>query len=324
MRLNFKSIAAVLVLLSLLVCTRLTSAQQARTELPTVAPIRLFVTVTMPDGFVTGLPRERFEVIVDKQPARIVDFSNDDSPLSIGIVLDLSISMSRIVDKDSSETKLKLLQQSLRKFLEASNKSNDYFLMTFNVKRQLMTDWTSDTSLIIEKLNGMKTTGNTAFFDACHDAINELQKGRHRKRALLVISDGIDTDSKNSRSDVLKLLKETGILLYSIDFEERININVPYWSEGAGILWELAGISGGMAYTAKSIKTQRDTDEIFEEMAAELRHQYTIGIEPQNGDGKFHKVKVKLNIPADAAPELKKLIVRARPGFISPAPTRTN
>jgi len=110
-------------------------------------PIQLSVTVTNKKGFVTGLSRDNFQISVDKSPAKIVSFSNEDSPASVGILLDASHSMRRLrFDKELSR-ELIIARQALAWFFNDANKANEYFLLAFNNKPILLSDWTSEPAL---------------------------------------------------------------------------------------------------------------------------------------------------------------------------------
>ena len=283
-------------------------------------PIQLTVTVTNKKSFVTGLSQDNFQITVDKAPAKIVGFSNEDLPASVGILLDVSYSMRRLrVDKQPSRD-LIIARQALAWFFAGANKSNDYFLLAFNDNPILLADWTSETTLIMEKFGTLKPDGNTALYDACHVAINKLEQGSHAKRVLIVISDGLDHGSRYTFGELRNYLRETGIVLYSVCLPEVINgagSSLAY--EGASVLSDLSLVSGGMTYTARPFK-ERSANEIFRAIASELRDQYTIAIEPQltTSERKWHKIKLKVSPPDSAPQEMESLSARTREGFYAP------
>jgi Ca-activated chloride channel homolog len=293
---------------------RLPASQATPQDYP---PIQLAVTVTNKKAFVTGLSQDNFQITVDKTPAKIVGFSNEDLPASVGILLDVSYSMRRLrFDKRPSKD-LVIARQALALFFEGANKSNDYFLLAFNDKPILLADWTSETALIMEKFGTLKPDGNTALYDACHVAINKLQQGRHAKRVLILISDGLDQGSHYSFSELGNYLRETGVLLYSVCLPEVVNgagSSLAY--EGWAVLSDLSLVSGVMTYAARAFK-ERSANEMFRAIASELRDQYTIAIEPQvtTREKKWHKIRVKVSPPAGAPQEMKSLSARTREGF---------
>ena len=277
-------------------------------------PIQLFVTVSSKKGFVPGLSQESFKITVDKAPAKIVRFSNEDSPVSVGILVDASGWMRKLgTDKGK---KLRILQEGLAWFTSRSNSANAYFLIGFNERPQLLTDWTSKAPLIPEDMLSLKPFGNTALYDACFLGINKLQNARHPRRALILISDGQDNHSRYSYYDLRKLLKETGTLIYAIflsDSEPGTSLGM----EGQGILAELSDPSGG--WFATLAFKPREAIDIFESIANELRTQYTIAIEPPSSadEKKWHKIKLKVTAQNPAG-EMKSLSARTREGFYAP------
>ena len=274
--------------------------------------VRLTVTVTSSKRFVTELNQENFQVWVDKDPAKIVRFTNQEMPVSVGLLFDSSGSMSTLGTK-----KLSSIQRALARFFELSNPANDYFLVGFNLKPQLLVDWTSDTASIANKLSVVKPIGNTALFDACYLAIEKLQHGRHAKRVLLLISDGQDNSSRFSFQEVRELLKESGVLVYVIYLQSSEGAGNSLGMEGQGVLSELATTSGGFfLFVGRIFLSQRDTDEIFESIANELRNQVELYIEPRGvtSRNKWHKIKVKLT-SLSRDPAIKKLTLRTRAGY---------
>jgi len=168
----------------------------------------------------------------------------------------------------------------------------------------------------MEKFGKLKPEGNTAMYDACHVAINKLQQGRHAKRVLILISDGLDQGSRYSFSDLRNYLRETGVALYSVCLSPEINTGSALGYEGPAILSDLSVVSGGLTYTARSIK-ERSANEIFRAIASELRSQYTIAIEPQatTRKSKWHKIRLKVSPTADVPHEMKDLSARTREGY---------
>jgi Ca-activated chloride channel family protein len=308
---NPKSIAVITLTFLLFISPAvLINAQQDRSE-----PIRLFVTVTNSKGFVSGLTKDAFEVSVDKELAKIIEFRGEDAPMSVGLVLDLSGSMKKAIQKKQRDEELTVLQQALVRFFELSNESNHYFLLGVSEKPELLSDWTSKPAGVVKQLEGLKPWGNTALYDTCYAAMKKLQASRHSKRALIVITDGADNNSRYSFNDLRKLVRDAGVPLYSINFLVSQSEGILLF-EGLGVLDELTNPSGGLAFTSSRLRLP-EANAMFEAIAAELRSQYILSIVPMNNlaDGKFHKIKVKVNATADAPRELRKLTARTREGF---------
>ncbi len=287
---------------------------QVRTE-----PVFLTVTVSSDNGsFLGGLDQDRFTVLVDKVPAKIVSFSNRDEPVSIGILIDVSGSMDN--PRYGASTKLKILREALSRFLELSSKSNEYFVLGFNYRPQLLLDWTSDPKAVIDKFAAMPPKGNTAFYDASYVGIDKVMHGRHAKRAIILISDGLDNESHYTLKELRELIRESNVLVYSVNvLDAGASSGSSLGMEGQMILNEISFISGGMTFYQNEVVRVQPAEirAIFESIAVALRTQYTIGVLPGNvsGDKKWHKIKVEITLPADAPREMKHLSVRTREGY---------
>ena len=148
-------------------------------------------------------------------------------------------------------------------------------------------------------------------------ALKKCNAAAHPKRALLLISDGQDNNSRYTFNELRRLLKESDVTLYGIGILSGSDAGSSMGMEGQGILDELASVSGGKAFFPRSAA---EMDDIFEQIALELRHQYSIGYKPDNfvNDGRWHKVKVKVTPPRG----LPKLFVRTKEGYYAVPSTR--
>ena len=263
------------------------------------------VTVTDTYGrYVSGLNKSAFSVFDDKLPQDISFFSDDDAPVSVGVIFDVSGSMSG--------DKIRRAREALSRFIQTSHNSDEYFLIAFNSRAQLLLDRTRDGNQVLDKLTFVQTRNNTALYDACYLGVEKVQRGAHPKRALLLISDGQDNDSRYTFSEVRRLLKESDVVLYSIGILSGSDAGSSLGMEGQGILDELSNVSGGKAFFPRSAA---EMDDIFEQIALELRHQYSIGYKPTNfsSDGRWHHIKVKITPPRG----LPRLFVRSKEGYYS-------
>ena len=234
--------------------------------------ITLTVTVTDTYGrYVSGLSKSAFAIFDNKQQQEITFFSDDDSPVSVGVIFDVSGSMSG--------DKVKRARDALSKFIQTSHDSDEYFLIAFNSRAQLLLDRTRDGDSILNKLTFVETKSQTALYDACYLGVEKVQRGAHPKRALLLISDGQDNDSRYTFNEVRKLLKESDVTLYAIGILSGNDAGSALGMEGQGVLDELSGVSGGKAFFPRSAA---EMDDIFEQIALELRHQYSIGYKPES------------------------------------------
>ena len=272
--------------------------------------ITLTVTVTDTYGrYVSGLNKNAFSIFDEKQPQEITFFSDDDSPVSVGVIFDVSGSMSG--------DKIKRARDALSKFIQTSHDSDEYFLIAFNSRAQLLLDKTRDGNAVLDKLTFVETKNQTALYDACYLGVEKVQRGVHPKRALLLISDGQDNDSRYTFNELRKLLKESDVVLYGIGILSGSDAGSSMGMEGQGVLDELAGVSGGKAFFPRSAA---EMDDIFEQIALELRHQYSIGYKPESftNNGKWHKIKVKVTPPRG----LPRLFVRSKEGYYATSGVR--
>src|SRR5437588_2502172 len=179
---------------------------QEAQQVANVKPVVLTVTVTNDRGeFVSGLKQESFSVLDEKTPQKISYFNDQDIPVAVGILLDISASMSW---QGGDAIKLRILQDALARFMELSNPLNEYFFVTFNETPRVLQDWTTDASALLHKLSSVQSKGQTAFLDACYLGLDKIAHGRFSKQALIVISDGENTDSHRTHGEVKRLLKE--------------------------------------------------------------------------------------------------------------------
>jgi Ca-activated chloride channel homolog len=269
--------------------------------------INFTVTVTDPyNRYVSGLNKKHFTVYEDNQEQEVTNFSDDDAPVSVGIVFDVSGSMGG--------DKIRRARTALSKFIETSHDNDEYFLIGFNSRAQLLMDRTRDGDAVINKLTFVQPKDNTALYDACYLGVEKVTRGTHKKRAILVISDGQDNNSRYTFKDLRRQIKESDVVMYAVGITgggDSLDLT------GQSILEELAGVSGGKAFFPS---TSADMDDIFERIALELRHQYTLAYRPKNfvPDGRWHKLKVKVTPPRG----MPRLTVRSKEGYFALATPR--
>jgi Ca-activated chloride channel homolog len=268
--------------------------------------ITLTVTVTDTYGrFVTGLGRNAFTIFDEKSEQEITFFSDEDAPVSLGVVFDVSGSMGG--------DKISRAREALARFIDTSHARDEYFLIGFNNRAQLLLDHTRDSDALMQKLTFVQTHGQTALYDATYLGVERVTRGAHPKRAVLLISDGQDNSSRYTFSELKRLLKESDVIIYAIGIVSGGDDSALGYG-GRAILEELAGVSGGKAFFPSTSAEMNDT---FERIALELRTQYSIGYRPSNfaNDGKWHKIKVKVQPPRG----FPRLFVRGREGYFSTA-----
>jgi Ca-activated chloride channel family protein len=264
--------------------------------------VTLNVTVTdKRHNPVSGLDSRHFEVYEDKVLQKIEFFSNIDAPASIGIIFDTSSSMRDKLDR---------ARVALKAFIETSHSNDDFFLIPFDRHPYLIAEST-DGETAVRKLSEIEAGGSTALYDAAYLGVEHIKRGRHKKRALLIISDGQDNSSRYSYRNLRSLLKESDVTVYCIGIMERYRAFADYLEEEGGMLLvDLAKMTGGRAFFPRR---DHELDEAVAFIAVELRRQYSIGYIPANfsRDGKWRKIKVRVKPP----PESPRLVVRTREGY---------
>jgi Ca-activated chloride channel family protein len=277
--------------------------EAGETEIVNTDLITMTVTVTDTYGrYVSGLDKKAFKIFEDKVEQEIEFFADDDAPVSVGVIFDVSGSMSG--------ERIRKAREALARFIQTSHGSDEYFLIGFNSRAQLLLDKTRDGDAVLNKFSFVETKGNTALYDACYLGVEKVARGTHQKRAILLISDGQDNNSRYTFSEVRRTLKESDVILYSVGILGGNDPGSSLGMEGQAILEELSAVSGGKAFFPN---TSAEMDELFERIALELRHQYSIGYRPKDfvNDGKWHKLKVKVTPPRG----LPRLFVRSREGY---------
>jgi Ca-activated chloride channel family protein len=212
--------------------------------------------------------------------------------------------------------KIQRAREALSKFVDTSHARDEYFLIGFNNRAQLLLDHTRDSDALMQKLTFVQTHGQTALYDACYLGVERVTRGAHPKRAILLISDGQDNSSRYTFTELRRLLKESDVIIYAIGIVSSGDESQLGYG-GRAILEELAGVSGGKAFFPSTAAEMNDT---FERIALELRTQYSIGYRPTTfaNDGKWHKLKIKVQPPRG----FPRLFVRGREGYFATATPR--
>ena len=249
------------------------------------------VTVTDSNNrFVENLKAENFQLFEDKLEQKILYFSSDVAPVSLGIVFDISHSMHK---------KLDFAQQAAAKFLESGTPDDEYFLVEFSNRAKVAHGFTTDINRLRDRLAFKPAEGSTALYDGIYLGLAQLKKGQNPKKALLLITDGEDNHSRYSRGDIREFIREADAQIFAIDL-------------GRALLSDIAEMTGGRSYRA----SEDNLEEVCEKIALELKSQYVVGYESSNTnkDGKFRKVRVRVEPPAG----MGKLGVRTREGYYAP------
>lgn len=265
------------------------------------------ITVTTPmNQIVTGMEKENFRIFEDKVEQEITYFASFDAPISIGLVFDASGSMGNKLNKS---------RQAAAAFFKTANPEDEFFLVQFNERPQLVVPFTRDVEEIQNRLTFTQAKGRTALLDALYLAMQTLKKGRNPRKALLVISDGGDNSSRYTETEIRNLLKEADAQVYAIGIFEPIGSRGRTAEElaGPGLLSDLAEMTGGRHFPVDNLN---DLPDIAAKIGLELRNQYVLGYvsKNQNRDGKYRRITVKLNQPRGLPP----LRALHRQGYYAP------
>ena len=265
------------------------------------------VTVTTPlNQFVTGMEKENFRVLEDKVEQEVSYFASFDAPLSIGLVFDASGSMNNKLHKS---------REAAAQFFKTANPEDEFFLLQFNDRPQLIVPFTQQTEDIQNRLTFTQAKGRTALLDGIYQALATLKKGKNPRKALLVISDGGDNSSRYTESEVRTRLREADAQIYAIGIFEPMGSRGRSAEElsGPNLLNELAEMTGGRHFPVDNLN---ELPDVAAKIGIELRNQYVLGYisKNQTRDGKYRRVQVKLNQPR-GMPPLRALF---RQGYYAP------
>ena len=265
-----------------------------------VSLVVLQATVRDHDGHaVRDLTQQDFEVFEDGRPQPVRLFRHDDTPVTVGLVIDHSQSMRE---------KLAEVTAGAQAFVHLSNPHDQMFVVNFNENVSLGLPPGIAFSDNVEELAGAiwgaRAVGTTALYDAIVEALQRLQKGTSDKKVLLVISDGADNASKARLDLVLKLAEQSSAMIYAIGLFEPDDPDA-----NPKVLRRLAQETGGQAFFPTE---HMETVEICERIARDIRDQYTIGYSSPSDkrDGTYHKVRLTARANANG-----KLSVRTRAGY---------
>jgi Ca-activated chloride channel family protein len=262
------------------------------------------VTITDPmNRLVTGLEKEDFQIYENSNEQKIESFACEDAPVTIGIIFDLSGSMS---------SKLVRAKDAILQFIKTANPQDEFFVIGFNDRPELIEDFTASVDEIQARLALVQAGHRTALLDAIYFGVEKMKDAHHERKALLVVSDGGDNRSRYTEGEVRAEVRESDTEIYSIGIFDQY-APTPEERTGPQLLEDLSDSTGGRLFRVDDIDEMSD---IAEKISNELRNQYVIGYKPKDlgHDGKWRKVKVRVNPP----PGLPPLSVYARSGYYSP------
>jgi len=296
--------------------------------------INVTATVTDGDGrFVSGLRKEDFHVYEDGEPQTITHFSNERAPVSLGIVLDASGSMT--------PDKMSAARSAIDRFIyDLLGPDDELFFMEFANRPDLVQEWTTDRREISRAVARVRPAGGTSMYDAIADAVPTAGIGKHPKKAILVISDGNDTNSRTNVGELRYLIRESEVLVYALGVDGtaftrraptiQIPLPLPFPIPGvpqrrlppirggggqpranervnADALRQITDDTGGRTEIVRGFG---DLDGATARLADELSKQYYLGYASTGKrDGRWHTIRVEVRD--------RRLAVRARRGYIA-------
>ena len=266
------------------------------------------ITVTDPYGrVVTGLEADNFRIFEDNVEQEVVAFSSEDVPISIGVILDLSGSMANKIGK---------AKDAAMQFFKTANPEDEFLLVTFGEHAQLTTEFSTNVEDLATSLLSSSAKGRTALLDAIYLGLSKMGSAHNAKRALLIISDGGDNNSRYNENNIKRLLREANTQLYSVGIFDPVayRSQTPEELNGPSLLSELTELTGGRAF---AVENPNELADIAAKVGTELRNQYILGYHPSNKahDARWRKIKVKLRTPKGLPP----LTTYAKTGYYAPA-----
>jgi Ca-activated chloride channel family protein len=260
--------------------------------------------VTVVDGKqrpIGGLIKENFRILENKIEQPIAVFKQEDVPISLGLILDNSRSI---------EPRKERLDAAALSFVRKSNPDDETFVVHFDFNARLSQDFSMDGNLLRRTLRSEKPYGQTAIYDAVSLALDTMARAKYEKKALLLVTDGIDNHSVTSYPELIEKVKRTNVAIYVVGL-----LSVSGGLAAEDTLIEIAEASGGRAYFPQ---TSEHAGSLMEQIARDLREQYTIGYFPTNPlrDGEWRSVRVEITPPKGLPANLD---VSYRRGYYAPS-----
>jgi len=259
------------------------------------------------DRLITGLERDHFRLWDEKTEQIISHFASEDVPVSVGLVFDCSGSMT---------SKLAESRAAVAEFLRSANPEDEFSLVTFNDRAELAVPFTSEIGEIQNRMIFITSRGRTALLDGIMLSMNEMGRAKHRRKAILIISDGGDNHSRYSTREVKERLRESDIQVYSIGIAGSPSVQFRTMEEqdGPALLDDIAKQTGGRLFQVNDIAELKG---IAVKISNALRNQYVLGYVPTAGmrDGKYHRVRVRIAQPK-GEPSFR---TSFRSGYLAPA-----
>lgn len=240
---------------------------------------------------ITGLESNQFTILEDKVPQPIVSFSKEEVPCSVGVILDLSGSMRQ---------KLPAATAAVRAFLDGFNPEDEIFLMAVSSRPESLLSFTDDVGSLHNRLLYARVEGNTALIDTVFLALHRMRAARNARKALFIVSDGMDNNSRYSKAELLRVVEEQDVSIHTIGVATRAPGKKPVElveeSRGLALMSDIANRSGGLNFT---VVNAEDIRPATIKIGQAIRDQYVIGYHPagRQDAGKWRSIQVKVTSP---------------------------
>jgi len=251
---------------------------------------------------VTGLDRENFRVFDGSEQRPIVSFAQTDAPVSVGLIFDCSRSM---------RDKFRIAREAPAELFKQLNPDDESFLVTVSDRPQMRQDFTNAFNDIQSALLFTNPDGTTSLLDGVFLGLQQLKKAHNPRKALIVVSDGGDNNSRYTLHELASLAAESDTQIFSIClFEHPQTVEE---QDGPELLTKLAQSSGGINYMISRVD---EMQHAFGKVGVTLHNQYVLGYYPPDNtqSGKYRKITVQLLVPAG----LPRLHVYSRNGYYVP------
>ena len=252
-----------------------------------------------------GLKEESFRVFEDNREQRIAFFAQDDAPVSVGVVFDASGSMSGTIGT---------AREAVRRFCDSAAEGDEFFLIQVRDRPERRGDFSPDCNTIAGQLLSTNAQGYTALLDGIYLGIQQLRHASNIRKALLVISDGLDNASRYRPRDLQRLAEESDAQIFCIEMNSDYALHEPDMQriDGPGILEAISAWTGGLWVR---IPSGKKLSEAAAEAGAALHNEYVLGYRPQpDADGRRHSIRVKV-LPQLGLPPLR---LSYRSGYYAP------
>ena len=283
-----------------------------------VKVVSVLVNVRTKQGeIVRNLTKDDFSLAENGRPQTIRYFSRDTGlPLTIGLMVDTSMSQVSVLDAERGAS-LRFLDQVLRE------NQDQMFIMQFDMSVQTPQPLTASRAKLNEALSyvntpsrgdlSMQTGGGTLLYDAVLQASKEIMINQKNRKALILLTDGVDTGSEATAADAITAAQRADTLIYSILFSDPGAYGISFLGhEGRTVLMRMSRETGGGFF---EVSKKQTIEKIYPEIEEELRNQYSIGYTSDQPDaaGKYHKIQLTT--------KKSELMVQTRDGYY--AGTRT-